>query len=497
MKTTFTAISAPTSGALVLGVTDGGKLTATGASIDSKVGGALKRAIKSSRFSGKKGQLLSVVQPKGIKADRILLVGLGKPDDLSVLAMREIGGKAVANLLSTGDQTASVIIDPVKGAKANGPALASNFGYGAQLRNYRFDRYRTTQKTDEKPRLKTLKIMTGSAASARKVFAAMSKVADGVFAARDLVTEPANALYPKTLAAEARKLSKLGVKVEVLGEAKMKSLGMGALLGVGQGSARESQMIVMRWNGAPASKKPVALVGKGVTFDTGGISLKPGGGMEAMKFDMGGSAAVIGTMKALAGRKAKVNVVGVVGAVENMPSSTAQRPGDVVKSMSGQTIEVINTDAEGRLVLADALWYTQKRFKPQIMIDLATLTGAIIISLGYEYAGVFSNDDKLVERLTAAGEAENEKVWRMPTHDNYAKSINSEIADMKNVGGPGAGSISAAKFLERFVNDVPWAHLDIAAMVWPKEGSDVCPKGASGYGVRLLDRMIADNYEGK
>jgi leucyl aminopeptidase len=497
MKTTFTAISAPARGALVFGAIDGGKLTATGAETDRKVGGALKRAIKASRFSGKKGQLLSVLQPKGVNADRIVLVGLGKPADLTALAMREIGGKLVADLLSTGDQTASIVIDPIKGAKANGSQLAANFAYGAHLRNYRFDRYRTTQKTDDKPRLKSLKIMTGAAASARTIYSAMSKVAEGVFAARDLVTEPANALYPKTLAAEARKLSKLGVRVEIFGEVKMKTLGMGALLGVGQGSACESQLIVMRWNGASSSQKPVALVGKGVTFDTGGISIKPSGGMEAMKFDMGGSAAVIGTMKALAGRKAKVNVVGVVGAVENMPSSTAQRPGDVVTSMSGQTIEVINTDAEGRLVLADALWYTQKRFKPQIMIDLATLTGAIIVSLGYEYAGVFSNDDKLVARLTAAGEAENEKVWRMPTHDNYAKSIKSEIADMKNVGGPGAGSISAAKFLERFVNDVPWAHLDIAAMVWPKEGSDICPKGASGYGVRLLDRMIADNYEGK
>jgi leucyl aminopeptidase len=299
------------------------------------------------------------------------------------------------------------------------------------------------------------------------------------------------------LASEARKLSKLGVKVEVLGDARMKKLGMGALLGVGQGSARESQLIVMQWNGAAASKKPVALVGKGVTFDSGGISLKPGAGMEMMKFDMGGAAAVIGTMKALAGRKAKVNAVGVVGAVENMPSSKAQRPGDVVTSMSGQTIEVINTDAEGRLVLADVLWYTQKRFKPQFMINLATLTGAIIVSLGYEYAGLFSNDDKLVERLTKAGEAENEKVWRLPTHDNYDKHIKSDIADMKNVGGSGAGSISAAKFLERFVNKVPWAHIDIAAMVWPKEGSDVNPKGASGFGVRLLDRLVADYYEGK
>lgn len=497
MKFTFTAIATPRGGTLVLGATDGNKLGTTGAAIDRETGGALRRALKAGRFTGKKGQLLSIVQPQDIGLDRIVLVGLGKPSELTALAARDIGGKVIANLLSAGDQTAAVVIDPVKGAKGTGPVLAANFAYGARLRSYRFDRYRTKTKPEDKPRLKSLTVMSGSAPAARKAFNAMAKVADGVFTARDLVTEPGNVIYPKTLAAEARKLTKLGVKVEVFGEARMKKLGMGALLGVGQGSARESQFIVMRWNGAAASKKPLAFVGKGVTFDTGGISLKPGGGMEAMKFDMGGSAAVIGLMRALAGRKAKANVVGVVGAVENMPSSSAQRPGDVVTSMSGQTIEVINTDAEGRLVLADALWYTQSRFKPQFMVNLATLTGAIIVSLGYEYAGLFSNNDKLSERLTKAGEAENEKLWRLPTHDNYDKHIKSEIADMKNVGGPGAGSISAAKFLERFVNKVPWAHLDIAAMVWPKEGTDVNPKGASGFGVRLLDRMVADYYEGK
>lgn len=497
MKTTFAAIATPDSGTLVLGAVDGSKLTATGADIDRNTGGALKRAMKAGRFTGKKGQLLSILQPQGLKLDRIVLVGLGKPANLTALAMRDIGGKVIADLLGSGDQTAAVAVDPIKGAKATGPALAANFAYGAALRNYRFDRYRTKEKPEDKPRLKSLKVMTGTAAAARTAFAGMTKVADGVFTARDLVTEPGNVIYPKTLAAEAKKLTKLGVKVEVLGEARMKTLGMGALLGVGHGSAHESQLIVMQWNGAAASKKPVAFVGKGVTFDTGGISIKPAAGMEAMKFDMGGSAAVIGAMKALAGRKAKVNVVGVIGAVENMPSSSAQRPGDVVTSMSGQTIEVINTDAEGRLVLADALWYTQKRFKPQFMVNLATLTGAIITSLGYEYAGLFSNNDKLSERLTKAGEAENEKVWRLPTHDNYDKQIKSEIADMANVGGPGAGSITAAKFLERFVNKVPWAHLDIAAMVWPKEGTDIHPKGASGFGVRLLDRLVADYYEGK
>jgi len=289
------------------------------------------------------------------------------------------------------------------------------------------------------------------------------------------------------------------VKVEVLGEKKMRELGMGALLGVGQGSERESQLVVMQWEGAPDAKNkaPVSFIGKGVTFDTGGISIKPAAGMEEMKWDMAGAGAVIGVMHALAARKAKANVVGIAGLVENMPSGTAQRPGDVVKSMSGQTIEVINTDAEGRLVLADALWYCRDRFKPQAMIDLATLTGAIMVSLGREHAGLFSNNDALAERLLAAGKAVSEPLWRMPMGDAYDKLINSDIADMKNIGNRYGGSITAAQFLHRFVKDTPWAHLDIAGMAWTEKDSPVVPKGASGYGVRLLDRFVADNYEEK
>jgi leucyl aminopeptidase len=290
-------------------------------------------------------------------------------------------------------------------------------------------------------------------------------------------------------------LAEIGVEVEVLGEKQMKKLGMGALLGVGQGSERESQLVVMRWNGGTEGDAPLAFIGKGVTFDTGGISIKPAGGMEDMKWDMGGSAVVIGLMKTLALRKAKANVVGVVGLVENMPSGTAQRPGDVVTTMSGQTVEVINTDAEGRLVLADALWYTQDRFKPHFMIDLATLTGAIIIALGDQYAGLFSNDDKLSDKLIAAGRAVGEGVWRLPVDDPYDKQIKSEIADMMNVGGREGGSITAAMFLKRFVNGVKWAHLDIAGVTWSKKDGPVTPKGATAFGVRLLDRLVADNYE--
>jgi leucyl aminopeptidase len=287
------------------------------------------------------------------------------------------------------------------------------------------------------------------------------------------------------------------VKVEVLGEKQMEKLGMGALLGVGQGSRRESQLVVMQWNGGPKSQKPIAFVGKGVTFDTGGISLKPAAGMGDMKWDMGGAGTVSGLMKALAGRKAKANVVGLIGLVENMPDGNAQRPGDIVKSMSGKTIEVLNTDAEGRLVLADVLWYCQDRFKPTAMIDLATLTGAIIVGLGHEYAGLFSNDDALCRNLTAAGEATGEKVWRMPLHEAYDKMLKSDAADMKNIGGRDAGSITAAQFLQRFVNDVPWAHLDIAGMAWSSKVADTVPKGGTGYGVRLLDRLVQDMCEKK
>jgi leucyl aminopeptidase len=333
---------------------------------------------------------------------------------------------------------------------------------------------------------------------ARRRYAPLDSIAQGVFLARDLVSEPANVIYPETLAQQARTLAKHGVKVEVLDKRQMKTLGMGALLGVAQGSVQDPRLVVMRWNGAKGKGggQPLAFLGKGVTFDTGGISIKPSKGMEDMKWDMAGAATVIGLMKALALRKAKVDVVGVVGLVENMPSGNAQRPGDVVKSMSGQTVEVINTDAEGRLVLADALWYTQQRFKPRFMVDLATLTGAIIVALGHHQAGMFANDDKLADRLRSAGEAVNERLWRMPLGPEYDKQLTSQIADMKNISdGGGAGSITAAQFLQRFVNDVPWAHLDIAGTAWSGKDAPTTPKGATAFGVRLLDQFVSENYE--
>ena len=498
MKTEFKDITLPCRGAIVVGVLKGGELTPTARLVDGRTGGAVKRALRSSRFTGDKNQQLEIVAPSGIAASRIVLAGLGQAGDIDALAMEAFGGKIVGLLNKSGESVACIAVDGIAGAKMRAADTAAHIAYGARLGGYRFDHYRTKEKPDRKPSLKTLTMMVAQAARARRAYTRLDNIADGVILTRNLVSEPANVIFPKSLAQHARGLSKLGVKVEVMGRARMDKLGMRALLGVAQGSSHEPQLVVMQWNGARRQGgKPIAFVGKGVTFDSGGISIKPSSGMEEMKWDMGGSAVVIGLMRALAARKARVNAVGVIGLVENLPSATAQRPGDVVKSLSGQTIEVINTDAEGRLVLADALWYTQNRFKPKAMIDLATLTGAIIVALGHSHAGLFSNDDELAARIMHAGLCEAEHVWRLPLHESYETDIDSDIADMKNVGaGRSAGSISAALFLQRFVNKTPWAHLDIAGTTWSKKATPTVPKGGTGFGVRLLDRLVAEHYEG-
>ena len=495
MKISFANPSKPKSGAVVVGVFDGRKLSKSAKDLDKSTKGAINKAIKASSFKGAKNHSLTIMTPAGTRLERVLLIGMGKHDGLDDKAFENIGGRIYANLKSQSEK-AHVLLDEIDGCKLSPAEMAVHVGLGARLGSYRFDKYKTKKKGHAKPLIKELSIQCAGSAKAKSDFAKQNKVVDGVFFTRDLVSEPSNVLYPKTLAAEAKSLSKLGVKVEILDKAKMQKLGMGALLGVAQGSAHDPFLVIMRWDGAAKNDKPVAFVGKGVTFDTGGISLKPAGGMEEMKYDMGGSGVVIGLMKALAGRKAKVNAVGVVGLVENMPSGTAQRPGDIVKSMSGQTIEVLNTDAEGRLVLADALWYTKERFKPQYMIDLATLTGAIVMALSNEYAGLFSNDDKLAESLTNAGTAMGEKLWRMPMGDAYDRMIDSPAADMQNISsGKGGGSITAAQFLKRFVGTTKWAHLDIAGVTWEKKGTPIVPKGGSGYGVRLLDRFVAESIE--
>jgi leucyl aminopeptidase len=496
MKIAFAKPEVPDSGTLVVGVLDDNRLTPTAQQLDKQSKGAIGRALAVGRFKGRADEQLAILAPQGLSMARILLIGLGKAEALDPLTAQAIGGRLAAALNAAGEQAAAVGIDAISGAKLNGAELAAHMAHGARLRSYRFDKYRTREKPEQKPTLKRLTIMLDDPAAARRSYDPLEKLADGVFVTRDLVSEPANVIFPESLADQARKLTDLGVEVEVLGEKQMKKLGMGALLGVGQGSKHESQLVIMQWNGAKdAKQRPIAFVGKGVTFDTGGISIKPAQGMEDMKWDMAGAGTVIGLMHALAARKAKVNAVGIAGLVENMPSGTAQRPGDIVTSMSGQTIEVINTDAEGRLVLADALWYGQERFKPQAVIDLATLTGAIIVSLGTVHAGLFSNDDALAEKLTAAGKASGELLWRMPLGDSYDKQINSDAADMKNIGGRNAGSITAAQFLQRFIKDTPWAHLDIAGMAWSDKDAPTMPKGATAFGVRLLERLVADHYE--
>ncbi len=495
MKATFSDLSLPSSGVVVVLVADERTLSPSAHQLDRSLDGALTKAMRSGRFKGKVGETLDVVAPRGSDYDRVILAGVGKAKDIKLMTARNLGGGLVAALNAAAVRKATVMLDPLDGLAELGFAAAARVGQGAQLRAYRFDKYRTKEKEEQKPTLKELVIACENPTGAKREYETLEKIVDGVNYTRDLVSEPANIIYPETLAAAGEALKSMGVEVEVLGEKEMEKLGMGALLGVGQGSARESKLLVMQWKGGAKKDPPLAFIGKGVTFDTGGISIKPAQGMEDMKWDMGGAGVVIGLMKALAGRKAKVNVVGVAGLVENMPSATAQRPGDIVTSLSGQTVEVINTDAEGRLVLADALWYTQDRFKPRFMIDLATLTGAIIIALGHEHAGLFSNNDELAQRIAAAGAALGEKVWRLPLADAYDKQINTDAADMKNVGGRDAGSITAAQFLQRFVNEVPWAHLDIAGVTWSKKDAATVPKGGTGFGVQLLDHLVSEHYE--
>ncbi len=498
MKIGFSEPLPAAGGTVAVGVLAEGRLTPSAEEIDTAAGGAVKRALAANpRFKGDCEQVLSILAPSGIEADAIVLIGLGKPDALDVVAAERIGGTLLAGLNQIGARSATMRLDAVEGAPISAAEAAVAVAEGALLRSYRFDKYRTKEKPEARPTLETLTVMTTAATDAEAAFADRARVVDGVFFTRDLASEPPNVLYPDSFAERCRALADLGIEVEVLDEARLRELGMNALLGVGQGSVRDSRLVVLQWKGAPdPDAAPLAFVGKGVTFDTGGISIKPSAGMEDMKWDMGGAGVVAGLLKALAGRKAKVNVVGILGLVENMPSGSAQRPSDIVKSMSGQTIEVLNTDAEGRLVLADALWYAQDRFKPKLLVDLATLTGAIIVALGQEIGGVFSTDEAMSQRIVAAGKAVGERVWPMPLDDAYDKQIDSDAADVKNIAGNRwAGAIIAAQFLKRFVKDVPWAHLDIAGVTWAEKDKPVVPKGATGYGVRTLDRFVKAHHE--
>ena len=482
------------------------------AAVLGEAGTALvKKAAGAAKFKGKTGSALDIIAPVAVAADRLLVIGVGsggKPAEETQAAgsgSAQAAGKdkpleptnlggMVAGKVGRGT-SATVLFDLPRELPDARRSLA-DFATGLRLRDYKFDTYKTKKKKDE-PEDESATRITIAVADPTHAGNGHDPVAEGVITARQLVNEPPNVLYPEAFADRVGFLRDLGVEVDVLDIAAMETLGMGAIVGVSQGSARPGRIVIMRWNGADAGaeSKPIAFIGKGVTFDTGGISIKPSSGMEDMKGDMAGAACVVGLMQALAGRKAKANVIGAIGIVENMPGPDAQRPGDIVTSMSGQTIEIINTDAEGRLVLADVCWYVQDKYKPAFMIDLATLTGAIIVALGQEHAGLFANDDELADRILAAGKATGEKLWRLPLAPAYDKLIDSKFADVKNSGGRHAGSITAAQFIQRFVNDVPWAHLDIAGMGMAAPSNDINQSWGSGWGVRLLNRLVEDHYE--
>ena len=452
---------------------------------------AVAAALDRQRFEGEGSSVSEQFADDNGTLRRILVVGVGggtAPDE----AAEKLGGTAAARLLTSGEKSA--VID-LTGLGYDADA-AARVALAAALRSWRYDRYRTKLKDNQKPTLEKIVVVGGGNGAEQRYQSRWVPVLEGVSLTRELVTEPANIIYPESFVERVSKaLDGTGVEVQVLNRAQMEKLGMGALLGVAQGSVREARLMVLKWNGG-GSGQPTAFVGKGVTFDTGGISIKPAAGMEAMKWDMGGAGAVAGALRALALRKAKANVVGICGLVENMPGGNAQRPGDVVNTLSGQTVEVINTDAEGRLVLADAIAYVQKNFKPAAVIDLATLTGAILISLGHEWAGLFSNDEKLASELLKAADESGDKLWRMPLAESFDRLIDSPIADMKNVGPREGGSITAAHFIQRFVESgMKWAHIDMAGKAWADKPSPTYEKGATGFGVRLLDQYVADVLE--
>ncbi len=495
VKIAFGPIRAPKHGALVVFVD--GELkpgVRTQEALGGSTGELIGAAAETLEFKGKAQSVLDIVRPAGLEATRLLVVGVAQKKIDKPLDFVTLGGFVAGKLGKT--KSAYVLFESPSAEWDAGSA--ADFALGFRLRSYKFDKYKTkkpdAEEREPEPTSLTIGVDEPKAAEAANI--AREAIAEGVELARNLVNEPPNVLFPESFAAEAESLSKLGVDVEILDEKAMAKLGMGALLAVGQGSHRESRMVVMRWRGAKSKKTPpVAFVGKGVCFDTGGISIKPASGMEDMKGDMAGAACVVGLMHALARRKANVNAVGVIGLVENMPDGKAYRPGDILTSMSGQTIEVINTDAEGRLVLADALWHVKENIKPKFIVDLATLTGAIIVALGTEHAGLFSNDDELAVRLHEAGQATGELVWRLPLTPAYDKLIDSKFADMKNTGGRHGGSITAAQFLKRFVGDTPWAHLDVAGVAMSSPSTEINHSWGAGWGVRLLDRLVADHYE--
>ncbi len=500
MSPTITFIKEPkkATDSAIIGIYKDKKLNAPAKNFDKQTREFIENALKANKkFASKSGETLIITLPEAANFARIILLGLGDEAKINALGAETAGGKLTPILKSTGTVHAALFVTKTK--KLTADTLAAHIAHGVKLRSYSFDLYKTKKKSANDIPLKSLAAILSDSAKAAKTYKTLSHVSDGTFLARDLVNLPPNDLYPESFAKILKEeLVPLGVKIEILDEKKMLKLGMGAIMAVGQGSARQPRMVIMRWNGAKSTKeKPLAFVGKGVTFDTGGISIKPSAGMDDMKMDMGGAAAVSGLMKALATRKAKTNVVGIVGLAENMPSSNAYRPADIIKSLSGKTIEVLNTDAEGRLVLADALTHVQKKFKPKLIIDLATLTGAMMVALGQEYCGTFANDDGLWKELEGASENSGEKLWRMPLDDTWKKDVESKIADLQNIGKSRfAGACTAAGFLNHFIEgDTPWAHMDIAGVAWTKTDKPTVPGFGTGFGVRVLDHFIAQNHE--
>lgn len=495
MKITFTEPSSITSEILVVGVASN-DFDEYQRQINDTTNGQLNRIITSKDFKINQGSIVSIPYPHGLDATCLIVVGMGSKDPLKAFDLEKMGAKIWSSFGKSQAKSASVYIPVLNHNSSLSPQkIAAYIANGLLLKSWSFEKYHTKKKETDICAIKTIQVLNTQARESKAEFDTLKAISEGVFLTRTLVTEPPNILYPESFAEEAQSLKDMGIKVDVYGKKELKEMGLRALLGVGQGSAKDSQLVVMQWQGGDKKEAPIAFVGKGVTFDTGGISLKPAQDMDEMKADMGGAGAVVGLMKGLAGRKAKCNVVGVIGVVENMPDGKAQRPGDVVTSLSGQTIEILNTDAEGRLVLADALWYTQDRFKPKMMVDIATLTGAMRVALGVHHAGIFANDDTLANELIEAGKVCGEKLWRLPLGDAYDKEIDSVIADVKNLGGGnGGGSITAAQFLQRFVNKTKWAHVDIASTAWDKKGKDLSQAGATAIGVRLFNQWLQDNY---
>ena len=484
MKVEFSAFPKALSGNVALFVAADKQLLATAHAADAKANGALTKAFEGGRFTGAKNQTLTILRQSSDIA-RLLLLGVGKGRELDARTAEGLGGVVAAAANAAGHTAVTVVVDPVKGSRLSSGQIAAHLALGARLRNYRFDKYKTKDKTEQKLSLEQLTVVVAGPAEARKAYGQLEPTVDAVFFARDLVSEPANVLYPVEFARRAKELTRLGVKVEILGEAEMKKLGMNVLLGVGQGSERESQLLVMRWMNGPKNQAPVALIGKGVTFDTGGISLKPADGMERMKDDMAGGATVVAALRSIALQQLPINAIAVVPMTENMPGGKATKPGDILRSASGLTVEVNNTDAEGRLILGDALWYARQLGATHV-IDVATLTGAIVVALGKTTTGLFGTPEPWVNHIRAAAVRAGEKLWPLPLFDDYREQLKSEIADMVNSPGRPAGAVTAAMFLKEFAGDGPWAHLDIAGTAWAEESKPWQPKGATGTMIRTL-----------